>query len=194
VDYNNQIIAQPKLERLGVKMKENHGYLVVITGNGKGKTTSALGMALRSIGHDQRVIMLQFIKGSMRSGEHIAACKLSPEFEILPLGCGFVNPQNPGTRDVDAVVAAWEISKQKILSGDYSMVILDEINNVIAYGFLPLDSVLETLKYRPPGVTVVLTGRGADPHVIDMADIVTETKEIKHPYQKGCKARKGIEF
>ena len=178
-------------------MKGERGYVVVITGDGKGKTTTALGMALRSVGHGQKVIMMQFIKGPTNAGELAAAHKLAPHFEIVPLGRGFirhVDPKNPDKRHVEAAQEAWELSRQKILSGDYFMVILDEINNAIAYGLLALSDVLETLKNRPPEVTVVLTGRGAHPDLIDMADLVTEQKEIKHPFQKGLKARKGIEF
>lgn len=178
-------------------MKGERGYVVVITGDGKGKTTTALGMALRSVGHGQKVIMVQFIKGSMHYGELTAAHRLAPYFEMVPLGRGFVrhvDPKNPDKRHVEAAQDAWEISRQKIHSGDYFMVILDEINNAIAYGLLALSDVLEALKNRPPEVSVVLTGRGAHPDLIDMADLVTEEKEIKHPFNEGQKARRGIEF
>jgi cob(I)alamin adenosyltransferase len=178
-------------------MGKERGYVVVITGDGKGKTTTALGMALRSVGHRQKVIMLQFIKGSTHYGEITAAQRLAPYFEMLPLGRGFVRhvgQRKPGKKHMEAAQEAWKISRQKILSGDYCMVILDEINNAIAYGLLPLADVLETLKGRPPEVTVVLTGRGAHPDLIHMADLVTEEKEIKHPFHKGRKAKRGIEF
>jgi cob(I)alamin adenosyltransferase len=177
-------------------MKAERGYVVVITGEGKGKTTSALGMALRAVGHNFRVIMLQFIKGSTRYGELEAAKRLAPELEIVQLGRGFVHvdPASPDPKDVATARAAWDLAKERILSGDYFMVVLDEINNAIEYGLLPVGEVLEVLEKKPQGVTLVLTGRGADPRIIAAADLVSEVKEVKHPYREGQKARKGIEY
>jgi cob(I)alamin adenosyltransferase len=175
---------------------EEKGYIVVLTGEGKGKTTAALGMALRATGHGLKVSMLQFIKGSMHYGELTAVKKLAPDLEIKPLGHGFVdvNPEKPDPKDVEAARKAWEVCKKKILSDRYAMVILDEINDAIAYGLLPVEEVVEVLVKRPERLTVVLTGRGIHPSILAMADLVTEMIELKHPYQKGKKARKGIEY
>jgi cob(I)alamin adenosyltransferase len=177
-------------------MKDDSGYIIVLTGNGKGKTTSALGIALRAVGQGLRVVMLQFIKGSWHYGELEAAKRLEPDLVIQPLGSGFVhvNPANPDPTDIQTAHKAWDTCREVLLSGPYDMVILDEINNAIAYGLLSVDEVLEILQERPKTLHVVLTGRDADPKLIEAADLVTELNEVKHPYQKGAPARKGIEF
>jgi cob(I)alamin adenosyltransferase len=177
-------------------MKNNKGYIIVLTGNGKGKTTSALGMAMRAVGQGMKVIILQFLKGSWRYGELEAAKRLEPDLTIRQLGSGFihVNPENPDPEDVKTAGKAWIICKEVLSDEEYGMVILDEINNAIAYGLLPIDDVLDALTRRPPSVHVVLTGRYAHPRLIDRADTVTELHEVKHAYQDGEAARKGIEY
>jgi cob(I)alamin adenosyltransferase len=172
------------------------GYIIVLTGDGKGKTTSALGMAVRAIGQGLKVAMLQFLKGSWKYGELETAKRLAPDLTITQLGGEFIriDPANPDPGDVEMARKAWEVSKQTLLSGDYGMVILDEINGTIAYGLLPVDEVVAALKERPEGLHVVLTGRMADPKLIEIADLVTEMTEIKHPWRSGQNARKGIEF
>jgi cob(I)alamin adenosyltransferase len=177
-------------------MTESKGYIIVLTGNGKGKTTSALGMAMRAIGQGMKVIMLQFLKGSWRYGELEAAERLRPDLILRPLGSGFVHidPENPDQDDVRTAIESWQACKEAIFSGAYGMVILDEINNAIGYGLLPLEEVLQVLKEKPDAVHVVLTGRGAHPRIIEAADLVTECTEVKHPYSKGDPARKGIEY
>ncbi len=177
-------------------MNEPQGYIIVLTGNGKGKTTSALGMAMRAAGQGLKVIMLQFLKGAWRYGEIHAAERLKPDFVLCPLGAGFVhvNPENPDHSDVRMTLEAWKTCRESLFSGNYDMVILDEINNAIGYGLLPIEEVLRALGEKPPAVHVVLTGREADPRIIEVADLVTEFVELKHPYSKGAPARKGIEF
>ncbi len=172
------------------------GSVIVLTGDGKGKTTSALGMAMRAVGHGFRVAFLQFIKGGWRYGELEAAKRLQPELEFSPLGRGFVHidPENPDPEDVEVAQRAWEVAREKILSGEYFMVVLDEINYALSYGLLDLDEVIRTLRKRPPHVHVVLTGRDAHPQIIEIADLVTEMKEIKHPFREGVVSRKGIEY
>ncbi|MDR2018111.1 MAG: cob(I)yrinic acid a,c-diamide adenosyltransferase [Syntrophobacterales bacterium] len=172
----------------------NRGYIIVLTGNGKGKTTSALGMAMRAVGQDLKVIMLQFIKGSWRCGEHEIARRLGPCLTIRQLGGGFVNAKNQDHEDVNGVAEAWAVCKGVLSAGEYDMVILDEINNALAYGLLPADDVLDALRQRPAGLHVVLTGRDAHPRLIEAADIVTEFNEVKHVFQNGEAARKGIEY
>lgn len=181
---------------MAMTCKKERGLAAVITGEGKGKTTAALGMAMRALGHGFPVVMIQFIKGSRDYGELTAAARFSPSFEILPMGRGFVhvNPGNPDREDVEAARKAWQEARERILSGRYFMVILDEINNAVSYGLLPAEEVVEMIKARPDGVNLVLTGRDAHPDVIAAADLVSEVREIKHPYRQGIRARKGIEF
>jgi cob(I)alamin adenosyltransferase len=176
--------------------KKRKGLIIVHTGNGKGKTTAAMGMALRGVGYGHRVVMLQFIKGSWKYGELEAAKQLHPFFEIIPMGRGFIryDREDPAPEDIQAAEAAWAAAKEKILSGDYHMVILDEINYTMDYGLIPVEDVVQTLKAKPADLHVVLTGRNAPDPIIDIADLVTEMKEIKHPFQKGIKAQKGIEY
>lgn len=177
-------------------MNDENGYIIVLTGNGKGKTTSALGMAMRAIGQGLRVAILQFLKGSWKYGELDSSSKLAPNLTIEPLGEGFihVDPKNPDPKDIQCAEKAWEVCKEALFSGDYDMVILDEINNAIAYGLLPVDDVVAVLQLRPPTVHAVLTGRDAHPHIIELADLVTEMVDVKHPYRSGGVARRGIEF
>lgn len=175
---------------------QERGYIIVLTGDGKGKTTSALGMAMRAVGQGIRVTMLQFLKGTWRYGELETAKRLAPDFSIRPLGKGFVHvdPENPDPADIETARNAWEICKEALFSEDYGMIILDEINNAIAYGLLPVDEVLDALKNRPQNLHVVLTGRAAHPRLLEIADLITEVKEVKHPYRRGKAARKGIEY
>jgi cob(I)alamin adenosyltransferase len=177
-------------------VQEEEGYIIVLTGDGKGKTTSALGMAMRAVGQGLKVAMLQFLKGSWKYGELDTASKLGPGLTIRPLGEGFihVNPDNPDLKDIRCAEEAWKVCEEALLSGDYGMVILDEVNNAIAYGLLSVDDVVDALKKRPSRLHVVLTGRGANPRIIEIADLMTEMVEIKHPYQSGKAARRGIEF
>jgi cob(I)alamin adenosyltransferase len=170
--------------------------IIVFTGHGKGKTTAAIGLALRGAGHRQRILMIQFIKGSWRYGELEAAKSLEPYFEIVPMGKGFIHHggKGPDAEDRKAVLRAWDFFKEQMASGCYDMIILDEVNNAISYGLLPIEEVLETLRTRPRKLHVVLTGRNANPRIIAVADLVTEMKEIKHPLQEGVRARKGIEY
>lgn len=175
---------------------QERGYIIVLTGNGKGKTTSALGMAMRAVGHGTKVIMLQFLKGTWRYGELETAKRLAPDFTIRPLGKGFVHvdPENPDPADVETARNAWETCKEALFSENYGMIILDEINNAIAYGLLPIDEVLDALERRPQNLHVVLTGRDAHPRLLEIADLITEVKEVKHPYRQGAAARKEIEY
>lgn len=177
-------------------MKETKGYIIVLTGEGKGKTTSALGMAMRAVGQGLKVTMLQFLKGLWKYGELDAANRLAPGLTIRPLGEGFVhvNPDNPDPKDKRCAEEAWKVCEEALLSPDYDMVILDEINNAIAYGLLSVGDVVAALKKRPFKLHVVLTGRGAHPRIAELADLMTEMVEVKHPYQTGKAARRGIEF
>lgn len=175
---------------------EPTGLIIVHTGTGKGKTTAALGLALRAAGYGFRTLMIQFIKGSWRYGELDAADMLAPLVDIVPMGKGFIRMDQGGPSDEDrkAVTEAWDFAKARIQSGGYEMIILDEITYVMDYGLLEVKDVLEVLRTKPKALHLVLTGRNAPPEIIEAADLVTEMKEIKHPYQQGVKAQKGIEF
>lgn len=169
---------------------------MVFTGSGKGKTTAAMGMGFRAAGHGLKVIMIQFIKGGRHYGELDAAGKLAPFFQIVPMGKGFIgfDQKEAFGEHIEAVRTAWDYFKERMASGEFQMIILDEINNAIDYGLLPVKEVLEAIENRPEGLHLVLTGRNAHPDVIEKADLVTEMKEIKHPFHKGVKAQKGVEF
>jgi cob(I)alamin adenosyltransferase len=172
------------------------GLILINTGPGKGKTTAALGTALRAVGCGMKVLMLQFIKGSWHYGELDAAETLAPNFVLKQMGRGFVKigAAEPDPEDVRLVREAWEEAHQAIDSGDWDLVILDEINYAISYKMLDAGVVAEALKAKPEMVHVILTGRNAHPSLVELADTVTEMREVKHAYQKGILAQRGIEF
>lgn len=170
---------------------------MVYTGPGKGKTTAALGTAFRAVGQGMKVLMVQFIKGSWHYGELDAAKMLGDgKLEVKPMGRGFVKVgvEKPDPEDVRQVEGAWEFSSAKIASHEYDLVILDEINYAISYKMLDPEKVVEELRHKPEEVHVILTGRNAHPSVVEVADLVTEMREVKHPYQKGIMAQRGIEY
>jgi cob(I)alamin adenosyltransferase len=170
------------------------GLLIVFTGDGKGKTTAALGMALRAAGHGMRALILQFIKGTWPYGE-LAALERLEEIIIKPLGSGFTWRKESLDEDRELARKGWEQAEDEIRKADYDMIILDELNYVLSYGLLPEGPVLEVLSHRPHGLHVVVTGRNAPQGLIDLADLVTEMRPVKHPYHdQGIKAQKGIEF
>ncbi|HUO33889.1 MAG TPA: cob(I)yrinic acid a,c-diamide adenosyltransferase [Candidatus Acidoferrum sp.] len=178
-------------------MPEGKGLLIVYTGPGKGKTTCALGTAFRAVGQGLRVLMVQFIKGSWHYGELDAAKMLGDDkFEILPMGRGFVKVGGADTdpEDVRMCEAAWEFGRERIFSGKYDLVILDEINYVISYKMLDAERVVESLAARPEQVHVICTGRNAHPKLVEAADLVTEMREVRHPYTKGILAQRGIDY
>ncbi len=173
------------------------GLIMVNTGDGKGKTTAALGTALRACGYGHKVLMIQFVKGPWKSGEQLAAARLAPEFELVKTGKGFfriMGDRLPEDEHREAARLGLEFAREKILSGAYDLVILDEINNAVADGLLPIEPVLELLDAKPYETHVILTGRNAHPRVIERAHLVTEMTEVKHPYKQGILAQKGIDF
>jgi len=172
------------------------GLIIVFTGDGKGKTTAAMGQALRAVGQGLRVLMLQFIKGTWDYGELKSIKRLDPDFKIKPLGKGFIRSKSKLNEKeaLENITQSWEQARNEILSDKYDMVILDEINYVIDFGLLPVEEILALLEKRPEGQHIVLTGRNAHKSLVEVADLVTEMVEIKHQYSKGIKAQKGIEF
>jgi cob(I)alamin adenosyltransferase len=171
------------------------GLLIVHTGKGKGKSTAAFGMAFRSLGHGLPVAVVQFVKGAMDTGERMALERFGDLVSINRLGEGFTWETQDRQRDIAAAKHAWETAKELIKSGEYHLVVLDELNIVLRYDYLPLAEVLEFLtNEKPADVHVVITGRNAPDALIEIADLVTEMELIKHPFRSGVKAQKGIEF
>jgi cob(I)alamin adenosyltransferase len=178
-------------------MPEEKGLLIVYTGPGKGKTTCALGTAFRAVGQGLRVLMVQFIKGSWHYGELDAAKMLGDDkFEIRPMGRGFVKIGGAETDPADIKLAqeCWQAGRDAIYSGKYDLVVLDEINYTISYKMLDAGEVVAALKDRPERVHVICTGRNAHPQLVELADLVTEIREVKHPYTKGILAQRGIDY
>ena len=173
------------------------GLTIVYTGKGKGKTTAALGIALRATGYNKKICMIQFIKGSWHYGEMSSSKRLEPEFEMVAVGKGFVGilDDNSPREDHEKIAQeAINISNEKIHSGKYDIVILDEINYAVNLQLISIDDVLKLIKAKPSDVDLVLTGNYAKDEVIEMADLVTEMKQVKHPFQRGIKAKEGIDF
>ncbi|MGH9466860.1 MAG: cob(I)yrinic acid a,c-diamide adenosyltransferase [Terriglobales bacterium] len=172
------------------------GLIIVHTGPGKGKTTAALGTGLRAVGAGLKVLMLQFIKGSWHYGELDAVQAFPERFVIRQMGRGFVKigAEKPDPEDVRMVQAAWEEAQREIAGGNWDLVILDEINYAISYHMLDPEPVAEFLRSKPEAVHVILTGRNAHPKLVELADTVTEMRDVKHAYEKGIQAQRGIEY
>jgi cob(I)alamin adenosyltransferase len=178
-------------------MAEQKGLLIVYTGPGKGKTTCALGTAFRAVGQGLRVLMIQFIKGSWHYGELDAAKMLGDEkMEIRAMGRGFVKIGGAETdpEDIRLCEEAWEFGRAQMDSGRYGLVVFDEINYVISYHMLDVEKVVAALVARPERLHVICTGRNAHPKLVEAADLVTEMREVKHPYTKGILAQRGIDY
>ena len=170
------------------------GLLIVHTGRGKGKSTAAFGLVMRALGHGMRVGIVQFVKGKWETGERSVLERYSDLVTIRAMGEGFTWDTQDRERDIAAAEKAWEASKEMISSGDYDLVVLDELNIVLRYESLALDEVVDFLANRPEMLHVVVTGRNAKNKLIEAADLVTEMTQIKHPFRSGVKAQKGIEF
>lgn len=188
--------ARIRAEQAEARAQRNpaRGLAIVYTGNGKGKTTAALGVVMRAWGQKFRVVMLQFLKARTGNWGEIRAAQLMG-VEIIPLGDGFTWNSDDLAHDRALALQCWQLCREKIESGQYDIVIMDEITYALKYGWLDLDEVLMTLRKRDPRIHVILTGRDAPDALIDYADLVTEMREIKHPYKTlGMLAQKGIDF
>lgn len=175
------------------KKGRKKGLIIVNTGNGKGKTSAALGTSLRAAGNGFKVLVLQFMKGSWKYGE-LEAFKKFSNVEIVQLGSGFTWHKENLDEDRALAEKGWQKAKDAILNGDYQLIVLDEINYVLSYGLLDIGDIIKVLEKKPKMLHVILTGRDAMPEIIKFADLVTEMKEIKHPFKDGIYAQKGIEF
>jgi len=173
---------------------EERGLIIVHTGKGKGKSTAAFGMVFRAIGHGMRVGVVQFVKGAWGTGERDVLEKFPDLVTIKAMGQGFTWDTQDRQRDIAAAHAAWEEAKRMIADPQYRMVLLDELNIVLRYDYLPLDEVIAFLKDKPHDTHVIVTGRNAKDELIEIADLVTEMTEIKHPFRAGVKAQAGVEF
>ena len=171
------------------------GLVIVHTGPGKGKTSAALGMAIRAIGHDMKVGVVQFVKGAMATGEKAVFDRFPELIEFKPMGEGFTWDTQDRTRDIAVAREAWEEVKRMIADPSYAMVIADELNIVLRYDYLPVDEVQEAIAAKPHMTHIIITGRNAPQPLIDAADLVTEMAQVKHPFrEQNVKAQKGIEF
>jgi cob(I)alamin adenosyltransferase len=172
------------------------GLIMVNTGPGKGKTTAAMGTALRAVGQGMKVLMLQFLKGSWHYGELDAVQAFGDQFTMRQMGRGFVKvgAEKPDPEDVRLVEDAWREAEKAIQSGEWDLVVLDEINYAISYGMLDPEKVADGLRKKPEMVHVILTGRNAHPAIVELADTVTEMRQLKHAYEKGVMAQRGIEY
>ena len=173
---------------------EERGLLIVHTGKGKGKSTAAFGMVFRAIGHGFPVGIVQFVKGAWGTGERDVLEKFPELVTIKAMGEGFTWDTQDRQRDLAAARAAWEEAKRMIADPGLKMVLLDELNIVLRYDYLPLDEVLDVLRNKPRDLHVIVTGRNAKDELIEIADLVTEMTEIKHPFRSGVKAQAGVEF
>jgi cob(I)alamin adenosyltransferase len=169
------------------------GLLVVYTGSGKGKTTAALGIAFRALGHGMPVAMVQFIKSNGTAGEHLLAHAL-PGLTLEVSGKGCMQDRTDLSQDRRAAIEAWQRARDLIHGGAHAIVILDEITHAINYGFITVDQVLDAIAARPGSVHVVVTGRNAPPALLEAADLVTEMSAVKHPFQRGIRGQRGLDF
>jgi cob(I)alamin adenosyltransferase len=195
-DLHRQRMIRQKdaFEARKARATEEKGLILVHTGAGKGKTTAALGLAFRALGQGLRVGIVQFIKGAIATGEAALAARLAPELSMHVMGDGFTWNTQDRDQDIASAHKAWGRAVALLRDESFDLVILDELNVVLKHNYLPLDEVLAALRSKRPMLHVVITGRNARDELIDLADLVTEMKLVKHPYRAGVKAQKGIEF
>jgi cob(I)alamin adenosyltransferase len=172
-----------------------HGLIQVYTGDGKGKTTAAIGQAVRAWGRGLKVKVYQFLKAAGSSGEHWAFMVFDPPMPLYPLGSGeFILTRKPTQKEIDQAILGWQQIDKAISSGENDLIVIDELSHTMNKGLLDANMVLTTLVRKPVGLELVLTGRDMPPSILELADLITEMKMVKHPYQQGFKAREGIEF
>jgi len=185
---------QEVVDELIAGATRDKGLLLVITGNGKGKSSSAFGLIARSLGHGMKAGVVQFIKGAFSTGEETFFRRFPDEVEYYVMGEGFTWVTQDRNRDIQAAEAGWTVAQTMLSNPGIDLVILDELNIVLKFGYLPLERVLNALQQRPAGQHVVITGRGAKRELIDIADTVSEINDIKHAFKQGIRAQKGIEL
>ena len=181
----DKIIATKTIEK---------GLLIVHTGKGKGKSTAAFGIVFRALGHGMKVGVVQFVKGKWETGERVVLERFPDLVTMHTMGEGFTWETQDRQRDIAAARAAWEKAKALIADDEHQVVLLDELNIVLRYDYLPIEEIVETLNARPEGKHVIVTGRNAKDDLIEAADLVTDMTQVKHPFRSGVKAQVGIEF
>jgi len=181
-------------ERILATKTEERGLVIVHTGTGKGKSTAAFGMVLRCLGHGMRVGIVQFVKGAWATGERTVLQRFPDLVTMKAMGEGFTWETQDRARDIAAARAAWDTAKAMLADPSYRLVLLDEINIVLRYDYLPVEEVAAALAAKPRDLHVILTGRNAKPELLEIADLVTEMKLVKHPFRAGVKAQAGIEY
>lgn len=186
--------VKESVDRRKAAAQREKGLLIVHTGAGKGKTTAAMGMALRCIGHGMKVAIIQFVKGAIPTGEERALMQLRKDVTFLRMGEGFTWETQDRERDIQMARKAWDAALTYLRDPTYGMVILDELNIVLRYDYLPVEEVLEALRSKPEMLHVVITGRSAKKELIEAADLVTEMGMVKHPFRAGIKAQKGVDL
>jgi len=198
IDSTRHNAKMKKIQAARVKMMatktEERGLIIVHTGKGKGKTTAALGMICRAIGHGYKVSLIQFIKGAMATGEKVVFDAFPDQIEMRPMGEGFTWDTQDRDRDIAKAREAWEAAKARIMDPDWKMVVCDELNIVLRYQYIPVVEVIDVLRAKPLDTHVIITGRNAPDALIEAADLVTEMEMIKHPFRADVKAQPGIEF
>ncbi|MEI9997557.1 MAG: cob(I)yrinic acid a,c-diamide adenosyltransferase [Rhizomicrobium sp.] len=196
VERHNEKMRKHKAARdkiMATKTVEK-GLVIVHTGKGKGKTTAAMGMVCRAIGHGQRIAIIQFIKGAWATGEKVVFDAFPDQVTMRAMGEGFTWDTQDKARDIEMARLAWDMAKSYIADPAYKMVLCDELNIALRYDYVPLDDVVATLKNKPIDKHVIITGRNAKDELIEIADLVTEMTLLKHPFKSGVKAQEGIEF
>ncbi len=185
-EVRDRMVAEKTIEK---------GLLIVHTGKGKGKSTAAFGMVFRALGHGMKVAVVQFVKGKWQTGERVALDRFGDLVDINTMGEGFTWETQDRQRDLAAARAAWERAKDLIRAGEHRIVLLDELNIVLRYDYLPVEEVVAFLRdEKPAHVHVIVTGRNAKDELIEIADLVTEMTMIKHPFRSGVRAQQGVEF
>jgi cob(I)alamin adenosyltransferase len=197
----DQVEHKARMERLKASVdrrieeaQQEKGLLIVYTGAGKGKTTAALGMALRCIGHGWKVAVVQFIKGAIDTAEERALKSFGDRVIFLRMGEGYTWETQDRARDTQFAQQAWKTASEFLRDASYALVVLDEFNIALQYDYVSLEEVLSALRGRPAMQHVVITGRGGPAALLEEADLVTEMKQVKHPFRKGIKAQPGVEF
>lgn len=170
------------------------GVAILLTGNGKGKSSSAFGMVMRALGYGQKVGVVQFIKGQQLSGEEIYLRDHCPEVDFYQMGTGFTWDTQDREADIAAARKTWAVALPMLMNPEYDLVVLDELTYMLAYDYLPEQEVIDALRQRPPGQSVVVTGRGGGRALQDVMDTVSEVKEVKHAFKAGIMARKGVDY
>ena len=188
---------QKQKQRIDSQIEKNSlekGVMIFLTGDGKGKTSSAFGMVLRALGYNHKVGVVQFIKGQQLSGEELYLKNILPDVQFYQMGTGFTWDTQDRSSDIEAAEKTWSVAQGMLKDKTLDLVILDEITYMLSFKYLDTDTIINSIKGRPFGQSVVVTGRGGGSRLREIADTVSEVKEIKHAYNNGIKARKGVDY